>query len=557
MANILVIDGAAFWRDLTADGLRLKGYNVTTADDLASALPKLKKDAADLIIMESQISGLKGLDFVEQLRGTPQWKMLPIIILTSEMLKEQVIRARQLAVVDYLLKTQFSLRDLIDRVERRLDPRGAASLRALAEAPPVIASIAPRQLLTREQCLARATQALGSRTLSGVVSQVIASASSPRTEMSELAALVGRDPMLSARVIAAANRLENAADRRVISTLMDAVRVTGSSTIRDIASSFWVYDAMPLPEPDGYNPIRCWQHSIAVARLCDRLASEEVRPIAYLLGLCHDLGEVLFRSHFGTEYRQVLEAAQNTGLSLAELENQMLGLTHGELVQSMLRQLSLPDTILQPIAAFHAAIDTGAVPSSPIARLLFIADAFSTGLGLNSSDQAGVRPLNRAECKLATGQEDPLPIDWALFRAEVASLTAECARMSAREQAEFVQQAPVRRQVKIWLARDPGFSTFDPVAAALDPLVELTVSNRLPTPGELMAHPAVIVLARNGSTYGLTPDDVQYCLARCEAKSRVLYLSSKGSPTSEFPTISFANWPIPVSKLTAFICGVK
>jgi HD-like signal output (HDOD) protein len=558
MANILVIDGAAFWRDLTADGLRLKGYNVTTAEDIPIGLTKLKRDNADLVIIEAQVSGLKGLDFVEQLRATPQWKTLPVIILTSEMQKEQVIRARQLAVVDYLLKTQFSLRDLIDRVERRLDPRGAVSLRALAEAPPVIASIAPRQLLTREQCLARATQALGSRTLSGVVSQVIASASSPRTEMSELAALVGRDPMLSARVIAAANRLENSADRRVISTLMDAVRVTGSSTIRDIASSFWVYDTMPAPEPDGYNPIRCWQHSIAVARLCDRLAPEEHRPVAYLLGLCHDLGEILFRSHFGTEYRQVLEAAQHTGVSRSELENQMLGLTHGELVQSILRQLALPDAILLPIAAFHAATDHGAVPSAPAARLLLIADTFSTGLTLNSSDQTGVRPLNRLECRLATGQEDPLPIDWAMFRAEVASLTAECARMSAREQADLIQTAPVRRSLKVWLARDPAFSSFDPVATALEPLVELSTNTRLPSPAELLEHPLVIVLARNTATHGLTPDDVQHCLSRADAaRHRVLYLCGKGSPTSEFPSISFANWPIPIPKLCAFICGLK
>jgi HD-like signal output (HDOD) protein/DNA-binding NarL/FixJ family response regulator len=558
MANILVIDGAAFWRDIAADGLRLKGYNVTTAEDISIGLTKLKRDNADLVIIETQVSGLNGLDVVEQLRATPQWKNLPIIILTSEMQKDQVIRAKQLAVVDYLLKTQFSLRDLIDRVERRLDPRSAAAVRALAEAPPVLAITTPRQLLTREQCLARASQALGSRTLSGVVSQVIASASSPRTEMSELATLVGRDPMLSARVVAAANRLENAADRRVISTLVDAVRVTGSSTIRDIASSFWVYDAMPAPDPDGYNPIRCWQHSIATARLCDRLASEEHRPVAYLLGLCHDLGEILFRSHFGTEYRQVLEAAQSTGIPLVELEKQMLGLTHGELAQSILRQPSLPDAILQPIAAFHAAVDHGAVPSGATARLLQIADAFSTGLALNSSDQTGIRPLSRSECRIATGQEDPPPVDGVLFRAEVASLTAECARMTAREQADLIQPLPIRQPLKVWLARDPAFSTFDPVAAALQPLVDLTIHNRLPNLPELIEHNAVIVLARNTTAHGLSPDDVQRCLSRSDAsRHRVLYLCGKGSATSESPSITFANWPIPIPKLTAFISGPK
>jgi HD-like signal output (HDOD) protein len=375
--------------------------------------------------------------------------------------------------------------------------------------------------------------------------------------MAELAALVGRDPMLSARVVAAANRLENASDRRVVSTLRNAVRVTGSSTIREIASSFWVYDAMPAAEPDGYNPIRCWQHSIAVARLCEILAPDEHRPIAYLLGLCHDLGEILFRSHFGTEYRQVLEAAKLTGLPRSDLERQMLGLTHGELVQGILKQLGLPDAILQPIAAFHAATDHGAVPSASAARLLLIADAFSTGLMLNSSDQTGVRPLHRIECRAATGFEDPPPIDCALFRAEVVALTAECARMSSREQADLIQPMPPRRPIKVWLARDPSFSSFDPITTALDPLVDLSVHNRLPTPPEVPGIAAVIVLTRNTATHGLTPDETQRCLTRSGTKLAGLYLSGKGSPAAEHSSITFANWPIPIQKLTAFINALR
>jgi len=68
----------------------------------------------------------------------------------------------------------------------------------------------------------------------------------------------------------------------------------------------------------------------------------------------------------------------------------------------------------------------------------------------------------------------------------------------------------------------------------------------------------MIVLARNNSTHGLTPEDVQYCLGRSNGtRNPVLYLCGKGSPTSEYPTISFANWPIPIAKLAAFINGLK
>jgi HD-like signal output (HDOD) protein/CheY-like chemotaxis protein len=558
MANILVIDPAPFWRDLAADGLRLKGHTVGGTEDALLGLAKLTKEGADLLILETQLTGPQGLDLVEQLRHLPQWKSLPIIILTSEMHKEQVIRARQLGVVDYLLKTQFSLRDLLERVDRRLDPRNASLPLVPVEPPATVPQGAPKQLLTRDQCLARAARAIGGRTLSGVVSQVIASASSPRTDMSELAELVGRDPMLSARVIAAANRLENASDRRAISNLMNAVRVTGSTTIKEIASSFWVYDAMPLPEPDGYNPIRCWQHSIAVARLCELLTPEEHRPIAYLLGLCHDLGEILFRSHFGTEYRQVLDTTANTGLPRSEVEMQMLGLTHGDLVQSIITQLELPEAILHPIAAFHAAMDHGTVPSAQPARLLLIADAFSSGLMLNSSDQTGVRPLHRIECRAATGLEEPPAIDCAQFRGEVAALTAECAHMSSRERADLIPPIPARRHLKVWLARDSSFSSFDPIVTALDPMVNLSIHNRLPAQTELNAQHALIVLARNNAFHGLTVHDVQQCIDRPDtARHPVLYLTGKATAAAVHPSITFATWPIPIPKLAAFINALK
>jgi two-component system chemotaxis response regulator CheY len=554
MAKIIVIDGAPFWRELAADGLRLKGHYVSTAEDGLAGLAKLTTQGAELVILEAQLTGLQGLLFIEQVRNTVQWKSLPIIMLTSEMHKEQMVRARQLGVVDYVLKTQFSLKDLIERVERRLDPQ----VPAIPILSPETAVSAPKQLLNREQCLARAVHAMGGRTLSGVVSKVVASASSPRTDLADLATLVGHDPMLSARVVGAANRLENASDRRSVSTLMDAVRVVGSSTVRDIASSFWVYDAMPQPEPDGYNPIRCWQHSIAVARLCEILASEEDQNIAYLLGLCHDLGEILFRSHFGTEYRQVLEAAHETGRPRAELEKLMLGVTHGEMVLSILEHLELPGAILQPIAAFHAAMEQGAIPSGPAERLLVIADAFSTGLMLNSSEQQGVRPLNRSECRAATGSQDPPPLNCKLFHSEVMALTAECARLGPREQAMLIQPAPHRRPVKVWLARDPLFSSFDPIATLLDPLVELSVFNRLPTNAELIAHQALIVVARTASSHGLSPEDVQRSQGKSNpARLPVLYLCGKGLPTSEFPAMTFANWPIPIPRLTTFIAGLK
>src|SRR5439155_24087295 len=108
-----------------------------------------------------------------------------------------------------------------------------------------------------------------------------------------LAPLIARDAMLSARVLQAANSAAYVSSRPVVSTIPDAVRQIGTATVRSIAAALGIFDVMPPTAPDGFNPIRCWQHSFAVAMLCKRLVPKEGgggdAALVYLIGLCHDL----------------------------------------------------------------------------------------------------------------------------------------------------------------------------------------------------------------------------------------------------------------------------
>ena len=71
------------------------------------------------------------------------------------------------------------------------------------------------------------------------------------------------------------------------------------------------------------------------------------------MGLCHDLGEILFHTHFAKEYAQVLDAQSRGGRHPDDVERQMLGMTRGELVQTIVKCLGLPEQIKEPIGAFH------------------------------------------------------------------------------------------------------------------------------------------------------------------------------------------------------------
>jgi HD-like signal output (HDOD) protein len=447
------------------------------------------------------------------------------------------------------------------KVESKVEPAPAAApIAATSPAKPQGGAAAPiARLLSRDECIQRAEQAMQARTLSGVVAQVIALAASPRSDLSDLASLIARDPMLSARILQAANSASYASTRGMVSTISEAVRNIGCSAVRDIAASLGVFDAMPPCSPDGFNPIRCWQHSFAVATLCQRMADDAESGAAYLTGLCHDLGEILFHTHFGAEYRQVLDAQAATGRGRDELERKMLGMSHGELVVTILRCLGLPDAIRGPIEAFHRAGIAGRGAGDKPTRLLRIAELYANGLLLASSPQSPLMPLTRPECRAATGEEEPARPDGVPLRNEIFALTAMLARLSSKDEAALMAPPYPQTATRVWLAREAAFSGFDPVAAALEALAEVTVQPRLPDAAEAAQHGGMVVVSRHAGVAGLSAADIQRAAGlRPEGRLPVLWLTGSIDGTAaEMPGgIRPVLCPVPITSLAGFVAAL-
>ena len=641
--TVLVVDDMPIFREPIAASLRHGGYRAVCAADGHEALAALGAHRPAVVLLDVAMPGMDGISVLRAIRADAALAHTPVILLTAIAEKKFVIEAGKLGVHDYLLKSRFSLGELLARVAKYVTPAGNGGPNGAAEARPTgtdtdreyltrpaakpgfplqtsASSVESRgverqqrahpspdpdaagpaaesvpaahpdrhapRLLPRQHSLARAEKALQAKTLSGAVAQVLSLATSARGNAADLAALVARDPVLSARVLQAANSAAYATGRAVVSTVADAVRHVGSSAVRNIALGVGVFDMMPAPGPDGFNPIRCWQHSFAVASLCEALAQSgvaaaaspaghgapDVNPgVAYLVGLCHDLGEVLFHTHFGHEYRQVLEAQRQTGRPRAELERQMLGVCRGELVGVILGRLGLPDAVREPIQQFHDRCGGGGAGrvagAPPLTRLLRLADAYANGMGLASGAGVAVECLTRAECRAAAGQENPARPDAAAFRANVLGLTGLLARLSAKEQAELMSPLLERRPVRLWVARDPALSGFDPVGAALDALAETEVHDRLPAgPAELAPVQGLVVLARGDAVPGWGAGDVRQA-GRGEAGQAlpVLWLVARADEAPPAATVGPAGaekpvptrWPVPLQTVADFVTGLR
>lgn len=622
MKTVLVVDDMAIFRDPIGACLRAAGYRPVYACNGAEAISVVQGENPALILLDLAMPVMDGLSFLRVLRTKPATAALPVILLTAASDKESVLTAAKLGVRDYMLKSRFSLRELLERVGRYLGPapaaaaapaRAAASekgVRSLlperperyvaqkasdpfsapfsapqkasdpfsaAGAPPpaVVAIPAPAatpapaiapapepqahgnvpQLLTRAECIHRAEKALEAKTLSGVVMQVVAMAASPRGDLAELATLISRDPILSARVLQAANSAAYASARAAVSTIPDAVRNIGCSTVRNIAAAMGVFDTMPSTGADGFNPIRCWQHSFGVAMLCEQfvaVSDPEAAGGAYVAGLCHDLGDILFHTHFGREHQQIVEQQQRTGRPRAELERQMLGITHGELVLSILRCLGLPASIQRPIEQFHRAAEGRESDSrDPVARAMRLAEIYANGILLASSGNAAVGPIGRSDCRSVTGRETPTPPDAAAIRSQILALTGMLARLAPGDEAELMAPLFAITKARIYLARDPGLSSLDPVAAALEALAQVQVQNALPPSKAPDTWDGLVVLARSADTAGFDEPSIARAMGEVPAE-RVLWLVQSPGKNPTGQPFRPVQCPVSLSRLAEF-----
>lgn len=103
--SILVVDDMATMRRIIKNLLSQLGFkHATEAEDGAVALQKLKKGGFDFVITDWNMPNMTGLQLIEAIRGDENLKHLPILMITAEAKKENVIAAIKAGANNYIVK---------------------------------------------------------------------------------------------------------------------------------------------------------------------------------------------------------------------------------------------------------------------------------------------------------------------------------------------------------------------------------------------------------------------------------------------------------------------
>lgn len=123
--RFLVVDDFSTMRRIIKNFLNDLGYNhVQEADDGITALPILKSGTIDFLITDWNMPGMQGLDLLKAVRADAKLSKMPVLLLTAEAKREQIIEAAQAGVNGYVIKP-FTAQTLKDKLDKILAGKGA------------------------------------------------------------------------------------------------------------------------------------------------------------------------------------------------------------------------------------------------------------------------------------------------------------------------------------------------------------------------------------------------------------------------------------------------
>ncbi len=121
--KFLVVDDFPTMRRIVKNLLADLGYNNTVeADDGNTALPILKAGGIQFVVTDWNMPGMTGIELLKAIRSDPATASLPVLMVTAEANKEQIVEAAQAGVSGYIIKpfTAETLKEKLDRIIQRL-----------------------------------------------------------------------------------------------------------------------------------------------------------------------------------------------------------------------------------------------------------------------------------------------------------------------------------------------------------------------------------------------------------------------------------------------------
>lgn len=123
--KIVLAEDDAYLSKAYKDGLGRAGFDVIVVTDGEEAIKMIKSERPDLVLLDLVMPVKKGLDVLREMRADDTVKDIPVLVFSNLSQEIEIIEAKNLGAVGYLVKSDLSMmEEVIGKIRSVLDPEG-------------------------------------------------------------------------------------------------------------------------------------------------------------------------------------------------------------------------------------------------------------------------------------------------------------------------------------------------------------------------------------------------------------------------------------------------
>lgn len=120
--RFLIVDDFSTMRRIVRSLLKEMGYtNADEAEDGTAAIAKLRSQPFDFVVSDINMPNMNGFELLQAIKADDELKHLPVLMVTAEARKEDIVQAAQSGAAGYIVKpfTKATLEEKVDKIMQR------------------------------------------------------------------------------------------------------------------------------------------------------------------------------------------------------------------------------------------------------------------------------------------------------------------------------------------------------------------------------------------------------------------------------------------------------